>query len=717
VGRPRRRGQRPSSAIELETRAESFAERIEEARRTFSTGDFARAVSLVRTARSIPGHERSVPALAVWDELCARLPRRALQSAWEEAPLAGHDETPVAVAVAPDGARALSAGLDATLRVWDLESRGAASVLSGHDGAITSAAFAGDRARGVSGGRDRTVRLWDLDAGRLLATLEGHGETVSAVDASPDGRRAASASWDGTVRLWDLASGATLQVLEGHEAQVTAVRWAADGQAVASAAFDGTVRLWEAGSGAPVCVLEGHEGNVTALALPPQARSVASGGEDGTVRLWDPRTRRAVRTLGGHEGEVTGLAFTLDGRFLVSSARDRTVRVWDVRRGVEVRTLPHRATVHAVALNPLGNLLLAAVADRDVHAWHLDWEPEAEAVTTAAGGLVTAASAGPATVTAPGVAAPAATTVRPTPGTVAPGRPQPTYWEGLRRDRPRIPRAVPRAAGAVRHVPWGRVALAAAGLAAVAVGVASWWKPAPRIALSPYMQQAVPAEVDLVDRKPFESGCDPNDYRLHLDHLDSGHPSARDIACLAALSNAGTVGDVLDGAPLVDPEPIEMTRLRRNAASVLAGLDASTFATLCARLDDRREEVRRAVAFALSGAQAKEEAARCVRDTLLSGSSQARAAAVLPFRQLLARGVLAPEEGWSLVQGLLADTDAGTRVAGLQALPMFAAHFSEPAARALLEDADPAVAEAARAAVGTIEGAHRADLLAGHADP
>jgi WD40 repeat protein/serine/threonine protein kinase len=707
---------RPSSAIEVETRAESFAERIEEARRTLSTGDFTRAVSLVRTARRIPGHERSTPALAVWDELCARLPRRALQSAWEEAPLTGHGETPVAVAVAPDGVRALSGGLDATLRVWDLESRGAESVLSGHDGAITSAAFAGDGARGVSGGRDRTVRLWDLDGGRLLATLEGHGETVSAVDASPDGRRAASASWDGTVRLWDLGTGATLHVLEGHGAQVTAVRWAADGQAVASAGWDGAVRLWEAGSGAPVCVLEGHEGNVTALALPPQARSVASGGEDGTVRLWDPRTRRAVRTLAGHESEVTGLAFTVDGRFLVSSARDRTVRVWDVRRGLEVRTLPHRATVHAVALNSLGNLLLAGVADRSVHAWHLDWEPEAEAVP-ATGGLVTATRAGPGPVVAPEGVAAAATTVRPTAGTVAPRRPQPTYWDGLRRDQPRIPRAVPRAAGAVRRVPWGRAALAAGGLAAVAVGVASWWKPAPRIALSPYMQQAVPAEIDLVDRKPFASGCDPSDYRLHLDHLDSGSPSARDIACLAALSSAGTVADVLDGAPLVDPEPIQMTRLRRNAASVLAGLDTPAFATLCARLDDPRGEVRRVVAFALSGAQAKEEAARCVRDTLLSGSSRARAAAVLPFRQLLAHGVLAPEEGWSLVQGLLADGDAQTRIAGLQALPMFRAHFSEPAARALLDDGDPAVAEAARSALGAIEGAHRTDLLAGHGDP
>jgi WD40 repeat protein/serine/threonine protein kinase len=707
---------RPTSAVEVETRAESFEERIEEARRTLSAGDFARAVSLVRTARGIPGHERSTPALAVWDELCARLPRRALQSAWEEAPLAGHTETPVAVAVATGGTRGLTAGLDATLRVWDLDSRRTESVLSGHDGAVTSAAFAGNEARGASGGRDRTVRLWDLDAGRLLLTLEGHGETVSAVDVSPDGRFAASASWDGTVRLWDLRDGTTLHVLEGHGAQVTAVRYSADGQAVASAGWDGTVRLWETAGGTLVCVLEGHEGNVTSVALPSPARSVASGGEDGTIRLWDPRRRRAVRTLAGHEGEITGLAFTPDGRFLVSSGRDRTVRVWDVRRGLAVRTLPHRATVHAVALNPLANLLLAAVADRDVHTWHLDWEPDAEAATSTRRPDATA-SLGPATDRSASEASTSTgRSIRLNAESVPPGRPQPTYWDGLRRARPSVPRAVPRAAGAVRRVPWGRVALGAAGLAALAVGVASWWKPAARVALSPYMQHAVPAEIDLIDPRPFADGCEPSDYRLHLDHLDAGNPSAHDVACLVVLSDAGTVADVLDGAPLAGPEPIQTTRLRRNAASVLAGLDGTAFDALCARLDDPREEVRRVVAVAVSRARA-EEAARCVRDALVSGSSRARAAAVLPFRQLLARGALAPDDGWSLVQGLLGDADAETRVAGLEVLSMFSAHFSEPAARALLDDPDPAVAEAARAALGAIEGAHRTDLLAGHADP
>ena len=366
---------RPASASEEEARASSVEARLEEARRSLAAGDLPSAVSLARRARSVPGHERSEATLAVWDDLCARLPRQALQSAWEEARLEGHADQVLAVAVDRAGARVLTAGLDATVRLWDLASRRHEFTLSGHAGAVTSVAFAG-AGRAVSGGRDRTVRLWDLAGHQALAVLEGHEETVTGVDATLDGQRAASASWDGTVRLWDLRRRAVLRVLEGHEAHVAAVRLSSDGQVVASAGWDGTARLWDADSGRELGVLAGHAGNVTAIALHGDGRQVATGGEDGTVRSWDARTRRTERVLSGHEGEITGLAFTPDGRFLLSASRDRTVRVWDLRRGEAVRTLPHPALVLGLALTPVASALLTAGADRCARVCYLDWEPE-----------------------------------------------------------------------------------------------------------------------------------------------------------------------------------------------------------------------------------------------------------------------------------------------------------------------------------------------------
>ena len=131
-------------------------------------------------SRATSGRKRPSPS----GTTCARgSPRQALQSAWEDARLEGHEDQVLAVAVDRAGARALTAGLDATVRLWDLASRRHEVTLSGHDGAVTDVAFAG-AGRAVSGGRDRTVRLWDLAGRQALAVLEGHEETVTAVDAT-----------------------------------------------------------------------------------------------------------------------------------------------------------------------------------------------------------------------------------------------------------------------------------------------------------------------------------------------------------------------------------------------------------------------------------------------------------------------------------------------------------------------------------------------------
>jgi WD40 repeat protein/serine/threonine protein kinase len=698
---------RPASGAEEERHATRFAARIDDARRSLLAGDLVTAVTLVREARSVPGHERSATALEVWDDLGARLARRALMSAWEEARLEGHADQVLAVAVDGTGGRALSAGLDATLRVWDLAARRLETTFSGHGGAATSVAFAGP-GRAVSGGRDRTVRLWDLRTGRSVAVLEGHDETVAAVDATADGSRAVSGSWDGTIRLWDLRRPAVRRVFEGHGAHVAGVRLSPDGQVIASAGWDGTARLWDVESGSALGTLAGHEGTVTAVALHADGRQVATGGEDRTVRLWDARTRRAGHVLRGHEGEITGLVFTPDGRFLASSSRDRTVRVWDLRQGAAVRTLSHPALVLGLALTPGGAVLLTAAADAGVRVFHFDWEPDTAAPTAAPVRHGGAAE--------PTARVAAASTTRVAPATVRVTSPEPTHpprHETLREDlRRAAPVSLPSLPKAARRLPWRWIALGLAAMVLVTAAWIAWRRPPSGPRLSPYMAKVVPAELDLIDLAPFRRDCSPADYELHLERMRAGNPEARDVACIAAAGMAGAVADVLDSAPLASPDELAGLRLRRSAASALAGLPSEAISVLCARLEDERPEARETVAMAL-GVMSDGAAVECVRGAAVSGTPAAQWAAGAALRQQLARGRIGAVEGWALIEDLLGRPESGARKAGLRVAPIFAAATAEPAVRRLLEDSDPDVAGAAREALASIDAVRRADLLHG----
>src|SRR5918996_4969623 len=121
-----------------------------------------------------------------------------------------------AVALAPDGERALTASFDYSIILWDLPKEEVLARLYGHEAAVNDVAFL-PGGRALSASDDGTIGLWDLGQEELITRLNGHGGKVTAVAVSPDGRLAASAGWDRTVRLWDLQERLELRALQAQD--------------------------------------------------------------------------------------------------------------------------------------------------------------------------------------------------------------------------------------------------------------------------------------------------------------------------------------------------------------------------------------------------------------------------------------------------------------------------------------------------------------------
>lgn len=113
----------------------------------------------------------------------------------------GHSHIVQDVTISADGAYALSASWDKTLRLWDLES-GKTTRFVGHKGDVLSVSIAKNSRQIVSASRDKTVKVWNT-IGECMATLTGHNDWVSAVRISPSGNNSLviSASWDKTVKV------------------------------------------------------------------------------------------------------------------------------------------------------------------------------------------------------------------------------------------------------------------------------------------------------------------------------------------------------------------------------------------------------------------------------------------------------------------------------------------------------------------------------------
>ena len=104
--------------------------------------------------------------------------------------------------VSPDGRTLATGVLDGDITLRDLAMVHAQPVPLRHEG-VLAAAFSHDSRRLATAGLDHTVKVWDVGRRQVIATCRGHEARVQSVAFSPDDRSLASCGDDGVVRVWD----------------------------------------------------------------------------------------------------------------------------------------------------------------------------------------------------------------------------------------------------------------------------------------------------------------------------------------------------------------------------------------------------------------------------------------------------------------------------------------------------------------------------------
>lgn len=294
--------------------------------------------------------------------------------------IAGHADWVRAVAISPDGARAVSASGDRALKVWDVATGALLWTLGGHTGPVFAVALTPDGTQMVSASSDRTLRVWDMATGAHAFSLIGPPGGVSSVTVTADGRRVVSASWDGVIKVWDLWTGAEVWTLTGHSGLIASVAVALDARQAVSASSDRTLKVWDLSAGTQVRTLVGHGRAVASVAITPDGARAVSASGDHSLKVWDLGTGAELGTLAGHTAAVSSVAITPDGRRAVSASWDGTLRVWDLAAATEVCALAgHAAAVSLVAIMPDGRHAISASLDHTLRVWDLD---AGRAVTT-----------------------------------------------------------------------------------------------------------------------------------------------------------------------------------------------------------------------------------------------------------------------------------------------------------------------------------------------
>ncbi len=279
--------------------------------------------------------------------------------------LEGHTDGVGAVAVL-DRNRVVSASLDRTLRVWDVESGEITQMLEGHTGEVIALAVL-DKYRVASASFDRTLRVWNVETGDTIRILEGHSSWVLSV-ATLDANHLVSGSDDQTLRIWDVETGETTRILKGHNSGVTGVT-ILDEHRVVSASIDQTFRVWSVKSDKSIAKLDAQTPGTLAILALDKNRFVATS-DDQTLRVWNVASGQSIQTLEGHTDSVNAVA-VLDENTIVSVSDDQTLRVWDVTSGETIKIMKgHADWVRAIAVLDK-NTVVSGSYDTSLRIWNV----------------------------------------------------------------------------------------------------------------------------------------------------------------------------------------------------------------------------------------------------------------------------------------------------------------------------------------------------------
>lgn len=179
---------------------------------------------------------------------------------------------------------------------------------------------AADNERFVSAGGDRAVFLWDVAAGvttrRFGGSAYGHAARVNCVRFAGDGDAlVVSGGFDTTVRIWDAKGGGSarpVQVLADARDAITCL--AVRGPDVVAGSVDGRVRSYDVRMGRRTTDVLGA--SVTSLGLTRDGRAMLVGTLDSRLRLMDRDTGACLRSYAdpGWKNEELRVQSVLGGR-------------------------------------------------------------------------------------------------------------------------------------------------------------------------------------------------------------------------------------------------------------------------------------------------------------------------------------------------------------------------------------------------------------------
>ncbi|AFY37013.1 WD-40 repeat-containing protein [[Leptolyngbya] sp. PCC 7376] len=324
----------------------------------------------------------------------------------------GHSDSVFDINLSPDGQYLASAGLDNTVRLWNMEGE-LLQTMIGHEERVTRVVFAPDSQSIFSSSWDNTVKEWSI-SGKELRTLDVDLETLTAINLSNDGQRLAIAGGSGAalynvdgslikrlvsdrviywinfspdnteiltlddnnqITLWDQDGNVrqTLRIESIDATQLLFATFSPDGNTLIGSDTNGNLNFWQRGdrqelfTAESLNLLAAHTEPIFFVSFNQDGSQFATASADNLVKIWD-KNFNLLNTFSGHRDDIRTAIFHPDTKQVISASMDKSMRLWEAVPDRRI-TLRHELPIRDLRFAKDGNHIATASLDTTIKLW------------------------------------------------------------------------------------------------------------------------------------------------------------------------------------------------------------------------------------------------------------------------------------------------------------------------------------------------------------
>ncbi len=160
------------------------------------------------------------------------------------------DQSIRSIAVSPDGKYIALGSSDNFIRILDAVTLVVLYELTGHENSVFSIVFSPDGKFLLSAGRDANLKIWEVESKfNLKESIVAHMYAINHIAYSPDGNYFATCSMDKSIKIWDAIEFRLLKVIDkaryaGHGTSVNKLYWSTFHNQLISCSDDRSISVW-----------------------------------------------------------------------------------------------------------------------------------------------------------------------------------------------------------------------------------------------------------------------------------------------------------------------------------------------------------------------------------------------------------------------------------------------------------------------------------------